>query len=92
MMILTIAQREIRSLFYSPLAWAILGVTQLILAYLFLSQLQEYIHLQPQLKMMAAAPGITDVVILPIYSSAAFIMMMVVPRSEERRVGKECRL
>ena len=53
MMILTIAQREIRSLFYSPLAWAILGITQLILAYLFLAQLQEYIHLQPQLKMMA---------------------------------------
>ena len=91
MMILTIAQREIRSLFYSPLAWAILGVTKLILAYLFLSQLQEYIHLQPQLKMMAAAPGITDVVILPIYSSAAFIMMMVVPMLTMRLISDERR-
>ncbi len=91
MMILTIAQREIRSLFYSPLAWAILGVTQLILAYLFLAQLQEYIHLQPQLKMMATAPGITDVVILPVYSSAAFIMMMVVPMITMRLVSDERR-
>jgi ABC-2 type transport system permease protein len=91
MMILTLAQRELRSLFYSPLAWAILGVTQLILAYLFLSQLQEYIRLQPQLKMMATAPGITDVVILPIYSSAAFIMMMVVPMLTMRLVSDERR-
>jgi len=91
MMILTLVQREIRSLFYSPLAWAILGVTQLILAYLFLAQLQEYIRLQPQLKMMATAPGITDVVILPIYSSAAFIMMMVVPMLTMRLVSDERR-
>ena len=91
MMILTIAQREIRSLFYSPLAWAILGITQLILAYLFLAQLQEYVHLQPQLKMMATAPGITDVVILPVYSSAAFIMMMVVPMITMRLVSDERR-
>ena len=91
MMILTLAQREIRSLFYSPLAWAILGVTQLILAYLFLAQLQEFIRLQPQLKMMATAPGITDVVILPIYSSAAFIMMMVVPMLTMRLVSDERR-
>lgn len=91
MMILTLAQREIRSLFYSPLAWAILGVTQLILAYLFLAQLQEYIRLQPQLKMLATAPGITDVVILPIYSSAAFIMMMVVPMLTMRLISDERR-
>lgn len=91
MMILTLAQREIRSLFYSPLAWAILGVTQLILAYLFLAQLQEYIRLQPQLKMMATAPGITEVVILPIYSSAAFIMMMVVPMLTMRLISDERR-
>lgn len=91
MMILTLAQRELRSLFYSPLAWAILGVTQLILAYLFLSQLQEYIRLQPQLKMMSTAPGITDVVILPIYSSAAFIMMMIVPMLTMRLISDERR-
>ncbi|MDH5181505.1 MAG: ABC transporter permease [Gammaproteobacteria bacterium] len=91
MMILTLAQRELRSLFYSPLAWAILAVSQFILAYLFLAQLQEYLRLQPQLRMMEQAPGITDVVIVPIYSSASFIMMMVVPLLTMRLISEERR-
>ena len=35
MMIFTLARRELRSLFLSPLAWAILAIVQFILAYLF---------------------------------------------------------
>ena len=35
MMALTIAGRELRTLFLSPLAWAILGVIQVIHAFLF---------------------------------------------------------
>ena len=91
MMILTLAQREVRSLFYSPLAWSILAVTQFILSYLFLAQLQEYIRLQPQLRMMAEAPGVTDVVIVPMFSSAAFILMMVVPLLTMRLISEERR-
>ncbi|MDH5776954.1 MAG: ABC transporter permease [Gammaproteobacteria bacterium] len=91
MMVLTLAQREIRSLFYSPLAWAILAVTQFILAYLFLAQLQEFIRLQPQLRVLEQAPGLTDVVIVPMYSSAAFILMMVVPLLTMRLVSEERR-
>ena len=48
-MILTIASRELKNLFLSPLAWAIMAVLQLILAYLFLSQLDTYMLLQPRL-------------------------------------------
>jgi len=91
MMILTLAQREIRSLFYSPLAWSILAVMQFILAYLFLAQLQEYISLQPQLRMMAEAPGVTGAVIVPIFSSASFILMMVVPLLTMRLISEERR-
>ena len=36
-MIFTIALRELKNLFLSPLAWAILAVTQGILAFQFLS-------------------------------------------------------
>lgn len=35
MMVFTLAQRELRSLFLSPLAWSILAIVQFILAYLF---------------------------------------------------------
>ncbi|MEA2094019.1 MAG: ABC transporter permease, partial [Pseudomonadota bacterium] len=44
-MIFTIAARELRSLFLSPLAWAILAVVQFILAYLFLAQVDAYLVL-----------------------------------------------
>lgn len=91
MMILTLAQRELRSLFLSPLAWSILAVVQFILAYLFLSQLNEFIILQPQLKMIDNAPGATELVIAPLYGSAAFIMMMVVPLLTMRLISEERR-
>lgn len=91
MMILTLAQRELRTLFLSPLAWAILAVVQFILAYLFLTSLNDFISLQPQLKMLESAPGATELVISPIYGSAAFIFMMVVPLLTMRIISEERR-
>ncbi|MGD8526865.1 MAG: ABC transporter permease subunit [Thioalkalispiraceae bacterium] len=91
MMMLTLAQRELRSLFLSPLAWSILAIVQLILAYLFLTQLNEFLTLQPQLKMIEAAPGATDLVISPLYGSATFILMMVVPLLTMRIISEERR-
>ena len=39
-MIATIATREFKTLFLSPIAWSILAVLQFILAYLFLKQVE----------------------------------------------------
>ncbi len=89
MMIFTLAARELRSLFLSPLAWAILAVVQFILAWLFLSQLNDFIMLQPQLKMIDNAPGASELVIAPVYGSAAFIMMMVTPLLTMRLISEE---
>lgn len=89
MMIFTLAARELRSLFLSPLAWSILAVVQFILAWLFLSQLNDFIMLQPQLKMIDNAPGATELVIAPIYGSAAFILMMVTPLLTMRLISEE---
>ena len=49
MNILTIAARELRSLFLSPLAWSILAVIQLLLGYLFLAQLEYFQILEPRI-------------------------------------------
>jgi ABC-2 type transport system permease protein len=90
-MILTIAARELRSLFLSPLAWAILAVVQFILAYLFLSQIDAFLALQPQLAAIEGAPGVADLVIAPLFADAAIILLLVTPLitmrvlSEERR-------
>lgn len=91
MMILTLAQRELRSLFLSPLAWSILAVTQFILAYLFLSQLNDYILVQPQLRLLDNAPGVTQLVVVPLYGSAAFILMLIVPLLTMRLISEERR-
>jgi ABC-2 type transport system permease protein len=56
-MIFTIAARELRSLFLSPLAWAVLAVVQFILAYIFLSQVDNYLVWQPKLAAVEGAPG-----------------------------------
>jgi ABC-2 type transport system permease protein len=91
MMIFTIAARELRSLFLSPLAWAILAVVQFILAYLFLTQLDTYLLWQPRLAALEGAPGVADIIISPLLADAAIVLLLVTPLitmrvlSEERR-------
>lgn len=91
MMIFTLARRELKSLFLSPLAWAILAIVQFILAYLFLSQLQEFLLIQHKLATIENAPGVTELVITPLYASAAFIMMLVTPLLTMRLISEERR-
>jgi ABC-2 type transport system permease protein len=90
-MLLTIAGRELRSLFLSPLAWAILAVVQFIIAYLFLSAVDAYLMVQPRLAAIEGAPGVADLVIAPLFGNAAIILLLITPMitmrvlSEERR-------
>jgi len=88
---LTIAHRELRSLFLSPLAWTILGVVQLILAYMFLSQIDYYMLIQPRLAGLEAAPGITDLIIAPLYGNAAVVLLLISPLISMRLISDERR-
>ncbi|MDX1824892.1 MAG: hypothetical protein R3354_09230, partial [Thiohalomonadales bacterium] len=74
MMILTLALRELRSLFLSPMAWSILAVTQVILAFIFLALVEGYIAILPQLVLLENAPGITERIVAPLYGSAAWLL------------------
>ncbi|MDH5517917.1 MAG: ABC transporter permease subunit [Gammaproteobacteria bacterium] len=92
-MILTIALRECRSLFMSPLAWTVLAVVQFILAWIFFAQIDNFFALQPQLQSLKNAPGVTDLVVAPLFNITSIVLLMVVPLmtmrliSEERRSG-----
>ncbi len=90
-MIGAIALREFRSLFLSPLAWAILAVVQLILGYLFLGQIETYTLLQPRLGALAGAPGVTDLVVAPLLANAGTVLLLVVPLVTMRLVAEERR-
>lgn len=90
-MILTIAKHELRSMFLSPLAWSILAVVQLILAYIFLAQLDNFILLQPKLLQLSSPPGVTDIIAAPLFNLAGIIMLMVTPLLTMRLISEERR-
>ena len=90
-MILTIAGKELRRLFTSPLAWVILAFLQLILAWVFLGRLQTFLELQPQIAMMPAAPGLTEIVVTPVFGTATIVLLMVVPLLSMRLIAEERR-
>ena len=92
-MIMSIALRELRSMFLSPLAWTVLAVTQLILAWSFFTQIDFFFNIQSELSTLPNAPGVTDLVVMPTFEVASVILLMVTPLltmrliSEERRNG-----
>lgn len=91
-MILVIAWRELRNLFLSPLAWAILGVVQFILAYTFLVLLDQYLGIQARLTLISNAPGVTALIVAPLFTNlATFVFMLVVPLLSMRLISEERR-
>jgi ABC-2 type transport system permease protein len=90
-MIFTIARRELITMFLSPLAWVILGVIQVVLGFMFLSLLDNYAILQPQLMRLENTPGVTDIVVAPLFQLAAIILLMIMPLITMRSFAEEKR-
>ncbi len=91
MNIIIIAARELRSLFLSPLAWSILAVVQLLLGYLFLAQVEYFKMLEPRIAAMENSPGLTDLVVAPLYGNAGIILLLVTPILTMRLISEERR-
>lgn len=91
MMILHIAMRELRSLFLSPLAWVIMAVMQIIMAWLFLTSIDLFIEVQAKLAAYEGAPGITALVAVPHLKTAAFLLLFVTPLLSMRMLSEEHR-
>ena len=90
-MIYTIAIREFKSLFLSPLAWTVLAILQAILAYIFLTQVETFNLIQPKLAAIEGAPGLTDIVVIPLFSNAAIILLLVTPLLTMRLICEDRR-
>jgi len=92
-MIGAIAWRELKSMFLSPLAWVLLAVVQLILAWMFLRNLDQYLMVQSRLLGLENPPGVTEIVVSPLFGNAGIVMLLLVPLitmrlvTEERRSG-----
>ena len=90
-MIISIALRELRSMFLSPLAWTVLAVIQLILAWSFFTQIDFFFNIQSQLVTLPNAPGVTDLVVMPTFEVASIILLMVTPLLTMRLISEEKR-
>ena len=90
-MIFSTASRELKTLFLSPLAWSILAVLQFLLAYLFLTQIETFTTFQARLANIDNAPGLTEIIVLPLFSNASIILLLVTPLLTMRLVSEERR-
>jgi len=89
-MIATIARNEVRRMFYSPLAWLILAVVQLVLALLFLVLVDSFItQIQPRAAALESPPGVTDAIVAPLFMWAGFVMLAVTPLLTMRLMSEE---
>ena len=73
------------------MAWSILAVVQAILAYFFLIYLDYFVQIQSQLTMLPNAPGITSIVVAPLFATVAIVLLLVVPLLTMRVVSEERR-
>ncbi|MDQ7016113.1 MAG: ABC transporter permease subunit [Gammaproteobacteria bacterium] len=88
-MIFTVAQRELKVLFLSPLAWVVLALVQFIVAYLFLLHLDQYLLIQPQLATLDNPPGVSEYLIARLFLPASSIYLMVMPLLTMRLISEE---
>jgi gliding motility-associated transport system permease protein len=90
-MIFTLAARELRSMFLSPLAWAILAIISALSAYFFLLYVDLYLQLQPRLAAAPNGPGITEIIVVPLFSTVATVLLLVTPLLTMRLISEERR-
>lgn len=78
-------------MFNSPLAWVVLAVLQIIFGYFFLVRLNEFLEIQPQLAQIPNPPGITELIMLPVFGAAVIVLLLIVPLLTMRQIAEERR-
>lgn len=87
----TLARNELYRLFLSPLAWVILALTQLILAYLFLTHIDYFVQIQAKISAIPGAPGVTELIAIPLLSNTATVLLLITPLVTMRLLAEERR-
>lgn len=90
-MIFTIAGKDLKSLFISPIAWVVLTLVQVIVGYGFLKRFDDFLQIQPQLLQLPSPPGFTEWVAAPTFSITAAILLFAVPLLAMRLIAEERR-
>lgn len=86
-----LARNELHRLFLSPLAWVMLALSQLLLAYLFLTHIDYFNGIQAQISAIPGAPGVTEMIAIPLLGNAAIIILLISPLLTMRSIAEERR-
>jgi ABC-2 type transport system permease protein len=91
--VVLIATHELRRLRVQPFAWTLAAVLVALMAWQFLLAVQAFVDLAPRLGALKDAPGVTDLVAIPLLRSLSNVLLLLVPLvtmrafSGERRAG-----
>jgi ABC-2 type transport system permease protein len=86
-----IARHEWRRLSAQPFAWTLAAVVLAFMAWQFLLALQAFIDLAPKLGGLKDAPGVTDLVAIPLLRSFSNLLLPLVPLVTMRAFAGERR-
>jgi ABC-2 type transport system permease protein len=86
-----LAINELYRLFLSPLAWVILALSQILIAYLFLTNIDYFIQIQARIAAIPGAPGLTEMIAIPTLNNAATILLLITPLITMRLIAEERR-
>ncbi|RYD16167.1 MAG: ABC transporter permease [Lysobacteraceae bacterium] len=89
--VLLVARHEWRRLAVQPFAWTLAALVVALVAWQFLLSLQGYLELAPKLGGIADAPGVTDLVAIPLLRSVSSLLMLVLPLVTMRAIAGERR-
>jgi ABC-2 type transport system permease protein len=91
MTVFTIAGRELRSLFLSPLAWVVGAAMTLFSALIFLSSLQVFLERQGSFGAQSSSLGATAFIGVATIGTFSFVMLFVAPIISMRAIAEERR-
>ncbi len=87
--ILTIAQKEWKTLFRSPLTWVALALMQIVFAWLYLVSLEGWLQIQAQRALQGGGSGITAWLIDQCFAPASTVLMAIAPLLTMRLLAAE---
>jgi len=76
-LIVNFTRHNLQQLLSSPVFWLILVLLQLIMAFEFLNQLENYFSFQQQLRISETKSGVSVWVVKPFFAAMAFLFMLV---------------
>ncbi len=88
-MIFSLAGKELRSMFSSPMGWIILALLQFIFGTFFLVGIDQYFQTMSGMLRPEQRQGVTEFVGHSVFSMASFIMLFAVPLLSMRLISEE---